>query len=303
MSLASYYRLLLLLACCTTVWADNLADLCTDRRAIERVYHANRTGTKPAFEETVPAHLLERLVRQDLQQETALSKHYGLTISPALLEAEVQRINATTRAPEMLAEIKTALGNDPSRFAHSFAKPILVGRLLRDRFDNDDALHAATRRACEDVRARLLAAKTNGMEAPPLLALLRRDATNVVMETTWQLTSRPTGTRVGGAEELEIRRRFGPQAQLLGPPREPNSAQPSYFEDLPTTLQNVLRAQLRRAGDISAVIETPGGFQLYLATERTEQVLTVACLSLPKRDFESWLEEQNETGGQTALGR
>ncbi len=33
-----------------------------------------------------------------------LRKTYGVTLTPALLEAEVQRINTTTRAPDMLAE-------------------------------------------------------------------------------------------------------------------------------------------------------------------------------------------------------
>src|SRR5439155_2992075 len=76
-------------------------------------------------------------------------------ITPALLDAEVQRINTTTRAPEMLAEIKTALGNDPARFANVFAKPTLVERLLREKFDNDDALHAPQRREMERVRTQL----------------------------------------------------------------------------------------------------------------------------------------------------
>jgi hypothetical protein len=66
-----------------------------------------------------------------------------------------------------------------------------------------------------------------------------------------------------------------------------------YFEDLPAELQRVLRAQLRQPGDVSAVIETPGGFLLYLAEARSDAALTVACLSLPKRSYEQWLAEQN----------
>ena len=41
-----------------------------------------------------------------------------------MLDAEVQRINTTTHAPDMLAEIKAALDNDPVKFANVFAKPI-----------------------------------------------------------------------------------------------------------------------------------------------------------------------------------
>lgn len=41
-----------------------------------------------------------------------------------------------------------------------------------------------------------------------------------------------------------------------------------YFADLPGELQKVLRVQLRQPGDVSAVIETPGGFLLYVAKEK-----------------------------------
>src|SRR2546426_12134425 len=109
--------------------------LCADRAAVERVYYNHRLGEKPPFEQVLPPATLENLVRLDLRKEAALRKIYGVEMTPALLDGEVQRINTTTRAPEMLAEIKAALGNDPERFANIFAKPILVERLLRQKFD------------------------------------------------------------------------------------------------------------------------------------------------------------------------
>ena len=86
--------------------------------------------------------------KSDLKEEV-LKRVYGVQITPAQVAAEAQRINATTRAPDVLAELKTALGNDPERFARTVVKPILVERELRQRFDNDDHLHAL------EVRARL----------------------------------------------------------------------------------------------------------------------------------------------------
>ena len=77
---------------------------------------------------------------------------------------------------------------------------------------------------------------------------------------------------------------------MISSPRSAERKQ--YFEDLPDELRRVLRVQLRRAGDVSAVIEAPGGFLLYVAEARTETALTVACLSLPKRSYEQWLAEQ-----------
>jgi hypothetical protein len=323
-----------------TALADDLTALCADRAAIERVYYNHRIGEKPPFEQVLPPATLENLVRQDLRKEAALKKTYGVEVTPAMLDAEVQRINTTTRAPEMLAEIKAALGHDPARFARAMAKPILVERRLREKFDNDGALHVSQRREMERVREKLIKtwrqasspavepgvppggqtaniarpveksgagpgggtppstagetpAATNDLVAK-LLALLKQTHSNDVSETTWQLAARPAETNAPAADEIEIKKRFGPNAQVLSSPPRGGEKRKFYFEELPPELQNVLRVQLRQAGDVSAVIETPGGFLLYVTTEKTDAVLSVAGLSLPKRNYDQWLEEQSE---------
>ena len=309
-------------------WAgleDDFATRRADRTAIERVYHKHRLGDKPPFEQALPRETIERLVRDDLRKETALKHAYGVEVTSAMLTAEVQRIDTTTRAPGILAEIKAALANDPARFANAFAKPFLVERLLRERFENDDPLHAPQRREAERVRAQLLQARsTPGHEAHSskleirnpkseldpspltsaatndvvqrLLTLLKRSHSSAVTETTWQLGTRPVETHAPTADELEIKQRFGPNAQILTPPHRDAEERKFYFEDLPGELQNVLRVQLRQPGDVSAVIETPSGFLLYLCKAKTAETLSVATLSLPKRSLEQWLAEQHGGG-------
>ncbi|MBI3881949.1 MAG: hypothetical protein HY301_18045 [Verrucomicrobia bacterium] len=281
---------------CSAAPADDFAALCADRAAIERVYYQHRLGEKPPFEQALPAATLENLVRQDLRKEAALKKNYGLEITPALLDAEVQRINTTTRAPEMLAELKAALGNDPARFARAMARPIVVERTLRARFENDDALHAPPRREAERVRNGLFAARKSGAGFDDLLPLLKRNHSNEVSEATWQLGARPEEKPgAESADELEIKKRFGPNAQMLSSPHAGDAKERKfYFADLPGELQNVLRVQLHQPGDVSAVIEMPTGFLLYVAKEKTDEALSVAGLSLPKRSYEQWLEEQTE---------
>jgi len=285
-------QVFLLFLLCLATLADDFTGRMQDRVAIERVYYNHRLGEKPPFEQVSPPMLIERLVREDLRKEAVLKKAYDMAVTPAMLAAEVQRINTTTRAPETLAEIKAALGHNEAKFTEAFAKPILVGRLLREKFENDDALHAATRHECERLRNALLAARTNGTSAGQLVAQVRNSHSNAMAESTWQLGTRPTETSAPTADEVEIKRRFGPNAQVLSSPHAQNRAQKSYFADLPSCLQNVLRAQLRQPGDVSAVIETPGNFLLYVANARTPETLTVATLSLPKRSYEQWLEEQ-----------
>lgn len=299
----------LILGLCLPGWSQStneaLANLLADRTAIERVYHAHRLGTKPPFEQVLPPDVIEKLVRQDQHKEAVPKKVYGITITPAQLEAEVQRINATTRAPETLAELKQALGNDPQRFARTVAHPILVERALRDRFDNDDALHAAQRRQCEAVRSTLLSVRTNSASSDQLVSKLKELKTGSVTETTWRLGARPaskasdaapqtppppvTGKASGGLYSVETTIQV---AQVLNPPAGSREDQEAYFEDLPEQLQRLLEAQLRNPGDVSAVVELPHGFALYIAKTRTPDSLSAAALSINKRSYEEWLASQ-----------
>ena len=311
---AFHIAFFLLFAYVIAARAADLTAVTADRVAIERIYYTHRTGTKRPFEETMPSSLIEQLVKADAQKEAVLKKAYGVEVTPAMVDAEVQRINTTTRAPETLAEIKHALGDDPLRFARSMARPIVVERILRERFDNDDKLHAPQRQAMDALRSELLAAKKEGKPADALLLQIKESAnakSAEVSETEWLLTPRPleevapakpvqpsaatTGNAKGGAYSVEATAQV---AQVLSSPEKntPGNEEKrkSYFEELPGELQNVLRAQLRQPGDVSAVVEMPGGFTLYLAKEKTAAQLAVAVVSLRKRSYEEWLAKQPE---------
>lgn len=267
--------LLLILTLATTAGSgrtEDFATLCSDRTAIERVYYNHRLGNKPPFEKTMPPGLTEKMVHEDLHKEAVLKKVYGVEITPAILDAEVQRINLSTRAPEILAELKAALGNDTNRFARTVAKPIIVERLLRQRFENDDQLHAAQRREVERVRETLLTAKKQGGSLKSLVALLKKDHPNEVTELTWNYNA---------ADDTR---------SALAPGAHPNPS--LYFDDLPPDLQKVLRAQLRQPADISGVIEMPNAFSLYVAKANTSELLSAAVLLLSKRSYEEWLKGQ-----------
>ena len=284
-------RAFLLLTLCIFASADDFAALVADRASLERVYHEHRTGTKQPFEQAMPRELIESLTRQELHKEAVLRKTYGVEITPAMLAAEVQRIHTTTRAPEMLAEIKHALGDDAGRFARTMARPILVERELRSRFDNDDRLHFAQRHEAEQARAGLLARKPVGG----------------MREVTWQLTPRPAAAHASAAPaapaSTQVKASSGTYtveataqvAQVLAAPdgagHEPGKEK-AYFEDLDPELQKVLRVQLQKPGDVSAVVEMPAGFIIFQARERTAAALRAASLSIHKRSYEEWLAQQ-----------
>ena len=278
----------------TLTAGEDVGSLSADRTAVERVYYEHRLGSKPPFEQILPPGAIEQLVQQDFLKEAVLSKTYAVEITPAQVALEVNRIDTTTRAPEVLNELKRVLGNDPARFGRAVAKPNIVQRELRERFENDDQLHAPLRGAAERVRARLLAAKAEGASFERLLALMKQDHKGQVSETVWQLGARPAESPCKESPDLvEMQKRFGPSAQIISSP-DHEAARKLYIDELQPELRNVLGIQLRQAGDVSAVIEMPGGFLLYLAREKTSETLGVAVLSIPKRSYDQWLAEQSE---------
>jgi hypothetical protein len=258
--------------------AADISGLVADREAIERVYYSHRTGEKPPFEQTLSREQIRELVERDFLKEGVLKRRYGVEISDGQIATEVARIGATTRAPEILSELKAALG-DASRFAQAVAKPLIVERELRDRFENDDELHAPQRREMEALRENALRQKSGGATVDELLAELKRDGTNQITEITFQLNTSGTERPVDS-----------------DPKTAPHKSRREVrLDDLPRQLQQVLRAQLRQAGDISAVIEMPDAFTLYVAREKTGETLTVLICSIPKRSYEQYLTEQAET--------
>jgi len=50
---------------------------------------------------------------------------------------------------------------------------------------------------------------------------------------------------------------------------------------------------LRKAGDVSSVVEMPGGFLIFLAKEKSAEKLTAASLTIPKRSYEEWLSRES----------
>jgi hypothetical protein len=257
--------LLLVVAVNCALAATTRAEPIADRAAIERVYHSHRTGATETFEQALPADDLRRLVKRDTAREKFLRTHYGVEISAAQIAAETARIHATTRAPETLAEIKAALGGDAARFANAFVKPLLVERELRLRFASDDAFHASLRHVGEITRTNLLHARAAGAAAPELIAHLTRAHSNAVAQITWRLGD-----------------------------GDPAASTPA-FASLPPQLREVLAVQLRAPADVSALIETPEKFLLFVVQEKTETKLTAACLVLPKPSCDDWLAIQATT--------
>ena len=172
----------------------------------------------------------------------------------------------------------------------------MVERELRQRFVNDDARHAPQRAKSEALREALL--KAEDLEARQQLLTEQNPETGEVNQTEWQLGPRPKEETTDGDLDLPDLPGplgpLGPGAKILSSPRGDGANDPAeehqfYLEDLHPELQKVLTAQLTQPGAVSAVIEMPQAFLLYLATEKTATILSVESVTVPKADYSEWV--------------
>ena len=107
------------------------------------------------------------------------------------------------------------------------------------------------------------------------------------------MSAAPAAVKASSASySVEATTRLAPALDPLQPVNEPERA--FQFDDLAPRLRDVLRVQLQKPGDVSAVIETPTGFLLFAARDKTAGTLNAAALSIPKRGFDQWLAAQKE---------
>jgi len=126
-----------------------LGDRIACRAAVEQVYWRHRTGahgdtaSKPSFEETVPAPVIQRDAEDAVLKTVALERFWGVAITGAQLQAELERMAKNSKAPDILAELFAALDNDPQKAAECLARPLLVDRLIQTYYGGDDRFHGA----------------------------------------------------------------------------------------------------------------------------------------------------------------
>jgi len=78
-------------------------------------------------------------------KSAALEGLFGIAISSAMLQAELDRMGRETLQPERLRELFGALDNDPEAAAEILARPLVADRLLRLAYASDKSLHEKAR--------------------------------------------------------------------------------------------------------------------------------------------------------------
>ncbi len=138
-----------------------LLDLTNARLAVERVYWNHRiwpsanSGSKPSFDTVVSEDQIRLRVEDDLRRSRALELWWGHRVSDGEVQAELNRMTAESKDPQMLAEIFTALGNDPRLIGEILVRPMIVDRFLHNWFARDERFHGPLQAAAEQELAQL----------------------------------------------------------------------------------------------------------------------------------------------------
>jgi hypothetical protein len=114
----------------------SFAERVTYQRAIEDVYWRHRIwpnerrDSKPLLDSVMPRSQLEKKVADYLRKSQALEDYWQRPITAEQLQAEMDRMAADTKQPEVLRELFEALGSDPFVIAECLARPIAAERLV-----------------------------------------------------------------------------------------------------------------------------------------------------------------------------
>ena len=125
----------------------SFAERVSYQRAIEDVYWRHRIwpekrhDPKPPLDSVISRAQVEKKVADYLRKSQALEDDWQRPITADQLQAEMDRMAANTKQPEVLRELFEALENDPFVIAECLARPIVTERLLV-RLDADEKIQA-----------------------------------------------------------------------------------------------------------------------------------------------------------------
>lgn len=242
------------------------------QRAIEQVYWSHTEWPrsadtpKPTLDEVMKDSVIRHKAEDGVRLSHLVQEYWGRPIGAAELQAELDRLVADTRNPEMLAELFAALGDDPDLIGECLARPIVARRTALELYADDERIHGALR---EHVRAQLAGLGPAG----------------------------ELGSLDGVYFVLEARRDdgWGARTERDGTAGEDDVA----WLDPPTWAEHLERVAVAtghgKRGQIGPLTEDREKLRVVALLDRDEGYTKVASVTWHKRDFADWWREQRET--------
>jgi len=238
----------------------------TALRALEQVDYAHLSWPegsrepKPSFEELYPEDADAAGVTRSLRMASALERLWQERVTPAEIQAEIDRMARDSKMPDRLQEYWDALGNDALLIAESLVRPRLTEQRLRERYAWDASLHGGVReRAGAEYALARATGALGGLTAQRAQCLY--------------LTAERLGERSPGEGEMLL--------------------DDEAWQTLRLRLSaDGLPGLATRLGPLQ---EAEDSFFAQTATEVQKGSLLVTTYSWPKRPFDAWWEEAGPT--------
>jgi len=230
--------------------------------------------------EQAPAHLaLLQLIEEALMVE--VGRAHGVEVTEEMLANEAERVQATSRDPEMLARIRDLFGEHEAAYRRLVLQPILVNQLLHARFSLGHDIQAEPlARAGE-----LLAAAQSGRATLPELAqefggLYRQ------MEVVGGRLRVESASDQSAGESLN-----GSQGDELAAELEQYGVQaPDYDGEFAAQVLSGLSA-----GELHPkVVEDRHSFRVVRLLQRDGPDASLESVVIPKLAFEPWFQAQSQ---------
>ena len=240
-----------------------------------RIWPSDSPSPKPSLDEVLPERVVREKVEDYLLQSIALERLWDRPIQDQELQAEVERMAASSRSPQVLQELLAALGNDPILVAECLVRPLLADRLIRSAYARDPRYHSALKTAIEQSLAR----RPSVAEAKGLGAEFG--------ETVWVLG----GARLGRGARLTGGRVIRMDLESW---HNKLSLLRAGFNRQPVAQANV-RADDLPVGVFGGVQEDDESFFAQAVLEKDAARLRVATLVWRKTPFDEWWAQTKTT--------
>ncbi len=233
------------------------------QRAIEQVYWDHRIwpkenpGPKPPLSVVLSDAAIRDRVEDSLRKSNALEKYWHRAITADHLQAEMNRMAAQTRDPQLLHELFAALGNDPDLIAETLARRTLSDRLVRNWYADDERFHGDQKKKAE--------AALSTCRNPGCMPSMGGE----YLETTWKL----------------VRRAANPNDGEDSRPLQDDAWQP-LLKRLARSLG--AHADSLPIAKLTGLEETEDGFEVTAVLRQGREEIQIATARWPKTPFDTW---------------
>ena len=187
----------------------SLEDRISCHRAIEAVYARHRSLARE-----VPLVAVRRKAEDAVLKSAALQRFWGVALTDAQLQAELDRMAVHSKAPDVLRELFAALGDDPGKAAECLARPLLADRLIRSYYSHDSRFHGGLKdRAAREMEENGASSRSKGASGTYAEVEWRRGLSRTpgvigLEPETFDARAREIRSALGGASgEVELGRR------------------------------------------------------------------------------------------------